>query len=285
MSNSPSFLASTRAWVIDVDGCLMRTKSAGGVGGVPIDGAPELIRDLYAAGHEVVVCTNASERTPAAYAEHLRNVGIPVRDEDFITAGSAAAEYIAHHHEGARVLVLGTEGITDPLTELGVELADPADLDRLADVVMVGAGENFSRQELNAASLAVNNGAPLYTTVEARWFHGGLGKSICVSAAIAHAVGWVAGVTPQVLGKPSAGLAETLTRRFTADAERTTVVGDATAEIKLARLMGANAALVLSGATTAADLEAMTGDEIPDGAYPDVSDIHTLLSSTSLSSS
>ncbi|NKX51554.1 HAD family hydrolase, partial [Arthrobacter deserti] len=213
MSNNNEAVLNSRGWVLDVAGCLMRTKRAGGAGGEAMPRAAELVAALYGAGHAVVVCTNASEKTPAEYAAHLRDQGIGVRDEDFATAGSAAAEYIAHHYPGARVLAAGAEGLAGPLRQLGAELAEPGQ-PGLADVVVVGAAAGYSTEVINAASLAVDAGAPLFTTVDVPWFHGGLGKSVCVSAAIANAVGWATGTTPQVLGKPSRALAETLLRRL-----------------------------------------------------------------------
>jgi NagD protein len=109
------------------------------------------------------------------------------------------------------------------------------------------------------------------------WFHGGLGKSVCVSAAIANAIGWATGATPQVLGKPSRALGETLLRRLDVPAAEITVVGDATVEIMLARSMGANSALVLSGATSAEQLEGLTGAARPDAALADVAELYQLL--------
>jgi HAD superfamily hydrolase (TIGR01450 family) len=265
-------IRNSRGWVLDVDGCLMRTKRAGGAGGEALPGAAGLVAALYAAGHAVIVCTNASEKTPAEYAAHLRSQGIDIRDEDFATAGSAAADYIAHRHPGARVLALGAEGLTAPLRSLGVNLADPAQPE-LADVVVVGAANGYSTEQINAASLAVDAGAPLYTTVDVPWFHGGLGKSVCVSAAIANAVGWAAGAVPQVVGKPSAALGETLLRRLGLPAAEVTVVGDATVEIDLARSMGANSALVLSGATSPGLLATLEGAARPDLALADVAEL------------
>ncbi|MCG2621183.1 HAD hydrolase-like protein [Arthrobacter sp. I2-34] len=266
----------SRGWVLDVDGCLMRTKRAGGAGGEAMPHAADLVAALYEAGHAVVVCTNASEKTPAEYAAHLRAQGIGVRDEDFATAGSAAAEYIAHHYPGARVLAAGAEGLAAPLRRLGVDLAEPGQ-PGLADVVVVGAADGYSTEVINAASLAVDAGAPLFTTVDVPWFHGGLDKSVCVSAAVANAIGWATGATPQVLGKPSTALAETLLRRLGVPAAEVTVVGDATVEIRLARHMGANSALVLSGATTGEHLRTLEGDARPDLAVADVAELYQLL--------
>lgn len=260
---------NSRAWVLDVDGCLMRTARAGGAGGTAMPGAGELVDALRRAGHAVLICTNASQKPPREYAAHLRSAGIDVPDADFVTAGSAAADYIAAHHAGARVLVVGEEGLADPLRRLGFELAEPGSR-ALADVVVVGAANGYSNELLNAACLAVDAGAPLYTTVNVPWFHGGMGKSIAVSGTISAAIGWTTGTVAQVLGKPSAALGETLLHRLGTPSGQVTVVGDATAEIELARSMGAHSALVLSGATSPELLATLEGAARPDLTVPDV---------------
>ena len=266
-------LKSIRGWVIDVDGCLVRTSRAGGRGGVPIPGAPEFFKAIVAAGHRVVVCTNASERSPAEYAEHLRAIGIPVTDDAFVTAGSGTAEHIGTHHPGARVLVLGDEGITVPLKEQDVTLASAEDED-LADVVAVGAAPAYAAAELNAAALAVDAGATFYATVAMPWFHGGLGRSLASSSAIAASISWATGTSAVVGGKPSPVLAASLLRRLGLPPEQVAVVGDHRAEIELARHMGATAVAVLSGALTRDDLHGLEGDARPDHVFTDVAALH-----------
>jgi HAD superfamily hydrolase (TIGR01450 family) len=273
-------LAGARGWVFDVDGCLMRTARAGGAGGTPFPGAVELVAALKAAGQQIVLCTNASGKPPARYAAHLRELGFDVADDEFVTAGSAAADHVAAHHPGARVLVLGNDGVADPVAAHGLELLDPG-ADALADVVVVGAADSYSAAAINAACLAVDAGAPLYVTVQTPWFHGGVGRSVAVSSAMAAAVSWVTGVAPQVTGKPSAALAERLLARFgPGDPGDLVVVGDATAEIELASAMGARSVLVLSGATTGPGLAQLPPDRRPHLALADISAVHEIVRSS-----
>lgn len=271
-------LAAARGWVFDVDGCLVRTARAGGAGGVPFPGAVELVAALKAAGRQVLLCTNASARPPARYAAHLRSLGFDVADEEFVTAGSAAADHIAAHHPGARVLVLGGDGLIVPMADAGVDLVGP-DQGQPADVVVVGAADAYTAAGLNAACVAVDAGAPLYVTVRTPWFHGGLGRSISVSSAVAAAISWVTGVEPQVTGKPSPALAERLLARFgrATPGGHLVVVGDHTAEVELARAMGAASVLVHSGATTSEGLDALAADAAPDLVFPDIGTVHDLI--------
>ncbi|QAY59317.1 HAD family hydrolase [Microbacterium protaetiae] len=237
------------AWVIDVDGCLVSTSRAGGQGGTPIPGAVEFIRAVRDSGHAMRVVTNASACTPHRYAQQLREMGFDLSDDEFITAGSAAAAYIAATHAGARVLAIAEEGIVEPLAALDVDVT--VDDAEGVSVVVVGAVDILDMSRLGAACHAVaDNGAALYVTVNTPWFHGGRGRSVCTSAATAHAIAWVTGVEPVVLGKPSDALAATLRRQLGGDAVAIAVVGDAPAEVALAREMDALSIGVLTGALT-----------------------------------
>lgn len=262
-------VTDVHAWVIDVDGCLVRTARAGGAGGQAIGGAVELIAHLRSRGDRFIVCTNASERPPAEYAQHLRALGLAIEDDQFVTAGSAAADYVAHHFPQAGVLVVGGDGLRAPFQGQRLLAAG----DGLADVVVVGGAPSYTAEEINAACLAVQAGAPLFTTVDVPWFHGGRGQAVSISSAIAHAIGWVTATPPTVLGKPSPFLGETLTRRLGSDPAATAVVGDATIEVELARHMRACAILVLSGATGTDDLPTLTNNHTPDLVFTDVGEL------------
>jgi len=260
-------------WVIDVDGCLVRTARAGGVGGHAIDGAVDLLAWLRRHGKPFVVCTNASQRTAAQYATHLRELGLDVRDDEFMTAATASAAHVARTHPGEPVLVLGDEGLTDAMRVEGVLVAE-SDAQR-PSVVVVGTADRYTTTAINAACLAVaDRNAAFYVTVDVPWFHGGLGKSVCVSSAIAHAIAGITGRQPTVSGKPSPALGAVLRERLGGDGRRLVVVGDvASVEIRLARLMGAFGVLVLSGGTTAEEVPALPAEHTPDLCLADVGEL------------
>lgn len=244
-----SDLSTINAWVLDVDGCLVRTEKAGGSGGTAIEGAVEFVQSLHDAGHAVRVVTNASQKSPRLYAQHLRDIGFNIKDEHFMTAGSAAAAFLANRFAGGKILVLGEDGLHEPLTQLDMQTT--SDNPEGVVAVVVGAVDVITATQLNAACIAVaDNNAELFVTVDTPWFYGGKQRSICVSAAVAHSISWVTGVVPQVLGKPSLSLGQTLCRELGEGDVNIAVVGDAPAEITLAKDMGARSITVLTGALT-----------------------------------
>lgn len=266
-------LANANGWMLDVDGCLVKTSKAGGAGGKAIEGAAQLLDWLRRNEREFVICTNASQRTAATYAAHLREIGLDIADHEMMTAATAAGDTIARAHPGARVLVVGDEGMTEAVRNAGLDVVAPDTPN--ADAVVVGAADNYTSANLNAACLSIaDHGAPLYTSVSAPWFHGGVKRSIAVSSAIARAIASVTGVQPIVCGKPSKELGDSLRQRLGGGNGRIVIVGDATqAEMVLAHDMNAMSVLVLSGATQADDLPNLPSNQQPHWVAHDVGEL------------
>lgn len=246
-------IANARGWMLDVDGCIVRTTHAGGAGGVPIEGAVELLDWLHSTGKEVIVCSNASQHPVAHYAAHLRKIGLDVPDDDMITAATAAADHIRALHGDGPVVALGEDGLFDALEAAGVRRAAHGD-GPLA--VIVGAADIYQSRDINAACLAIaDHGAAFYVTVDTPWFHGGVERSVSSSTAIARAIQGITGVAPIVCGKPSATFAELLRTRLSQAGQDIVVVGDMPSiEVRMAREMGALGVLVLSGSATLEEL-------------------------------
>ena len=263
-------IASAGGWILDVDGCIVRTTAAGGAGGAPIAGAVELIRWLKDNGKDIVVCTNASQRTPARYAAHLRSIGFDIEDRELMTAATAAAAYLANRHLDGPVIAIGDDGLIEALRAEGVALA--GEDERPAVAVVVGAADQYSAREINAACLAIADlNAAFYVTVDTPWFHGGVKKAVSASTAIARAIEGITGVKPTVCGKPSSAIAEVLCERLGRSGQDIVVVGDmASIEVKMARDMGAFGVLVLSGGTTIDDLPSLPAGHQPDVCVEDV---------------
>jgi len=262
-------VAKAGGWVLDVDGCIVRTTAAGGAGGTPIAGAVELIRWLKHNGKTIVVCTNASQRTPAHYAAHLRSIGFDIDDREMMTAATAAAAYIKKHHSDGPIIAIGDTGLIDALRAEGLRLA--SEDDRPPAAVIVGAADQYLARDINCACLAIaDSNAAFYVTVDTPWFHGGVKKAVSMSTAIARAIESVTGVKPIVCGKPSPAIAQVLCERLGRSGQDLVVVGDmASIEVKMAKDMAASGVLVLSGGTSIADLPALPAGHRPDVCVED----------------
>lgn len=276
-TNDPALIARIAAapsWVLDVDGCIVRTAKAGGAGGVPIEGAVDLLAWLKATGKSVIICTNASQRPVAHYAAHLRKIGLDVADADMISAATASADHIAAVHGQGPVVALGEDGMIEALKDAGVRIASLGDR---PVAVVIGAADSYTSRDINAACLAIaDRGAAFYLTVDTPWFHGGAGRSVSSSTAIARAIQGITGVPPIVCGKPSAALAGVLRARL--GQGDLVIMGDMAAiETRMARAMGGLGVLVLSGGTSAEDLPTLPETDRPHLVAQDAADLLRLL--------
>jgi 5'-nucleotidase len=240
-----------RAFVLDVDGCLVLSDGPGGtMGGHALPGAPELVMALKERGISVLCCTNGSASPASVYVQNLREKGIDVIDGEMLTPALAGARHIVRHHEGASVLPIGGEGLTSALAERDIRLTS-ADDEEGPDVVIVGHTHVVTREELQRAALAVLDGAVFFVTATAPWFAARGGKGLGMAAAVAGAIATVTGQAPTVVGKPSTILMEAASELLGVQFSEMVVVGDdIVAEVGMGREHGAQTVLVLSGVTS-----------------------------------
>lgn len=248
-------LAKASGWILDVDGTLMQSALPGGEGGKAIDGAAELIEELREKGKRIVICTQASNITPRECAAGLAAAGLPVEADDMVTAGLAAALILKNKYPGGRILALGESGLTVPLQNAGLNLAEPGAPEEI-DVVMVGHAHAYEAWWIDSACRAIDAGAGFYTTTDDFWFNGGLGRSVAPTAAIAAAIEAVIGIQATVVGKPSALLGGVLLQKLGLKGHAVVVVDDTIPHgIRLAHNMGAHSVMPLTGTSTREDAE------------------------------
>jgi NagD protein len=264
-------LLRARYFVFDVDGCLALGASPGGQGGAALPGAAQLLGALKERGARFACCTNGSGRPPEAYAAGLRAYGLAIADEEMITPPVVAAQRIA---PAARVMVLGGDGVIEPLRRAGISTV-AADGDTDADAVLVGHVDRLETEQVHAATRAIWAGAPLLVTSYVPTIPVRGGRVASMSAAVAAGLAHVTGATPEVVGKPAPAVAEVARARMgAAEDDPLVVVGDDPAlDIALGRAVGAGTVLVLSGAVGAADVPALPPSQRPDAVVTGVGDL------------
>ncbi|MGV2921925.1 HAD family hydrolase, partial [Streptomyces alfalfae] len=99
--------------LLDLDGVVY-------AGGLAIAYAVESLGAARKGGMHLAYVTNNALRTPDAVAEHLTELGIETAAADVITSAQAAARLVSEQvPAGARVLVIGGEGLRVALRERG----------------------------------------------------------------------------------------------------------------------------------------------------------------------
>lgn len=242
--------------LLDLDGVVY-------AGGAAIEHAVDALRTAGDGGMRLAYVTNNALRTPDAVAAHLTELGVPAEAADVITSAQAVARLIADQvPAGAKVLVVGGEGLRVALRERGLDPVDSADDDPAA-VAQGYGGPDLPWHRFAEAGYAVARGVP--------WFASNTDLTIPSGRGIAPGNGAAVEVVriatgrafePQVAGKPLPPMhRETVLRT---GAKRPLVVGDRLdTDIEGAFNGGVDSLLVLTGVTDAAHLLAAPPEHRP----------------------
>jgi glycerol 3-phosphatase-2 len=231
--------------LLDLDGVLY----------VGPDAVPDAAGSLASAAELGLRCafvTNNASRTPERVAEHLRELGIPASAGDVVTSAQAAARLVADRvRPGARVLVVGGEGLVAALREHGLEPVTAFGDD--VEAVVSGFSPDLGWRSLAEGSYAVAAGRP--------WVVSNLDATVPTPRGLAPGNGQLVGVVQAttgrspdaVAGKPELPLHEEAVRR--SGARRPLVVGDRLdTDIEGAVRAGTPSLLVLTGVCGPDDL-------------------------------
>ncbi|MFF1894638.1 HAD hydrolase-like protein [Streptomyces sp. NPDC058206] len=231
--------------LLDLDGVVY-------AGGTAIVHAVDSLGAARDGGMHLAYVTNNALRTPATVAEHLTELGVPAEPADVITSSQAVARLMADQlPAGARVLVIGGEGLRAALVERGLVPVESADDDPAA-VAQGYGGPDMAWGRFAEAAYAIARGVPWFasntdlTIPSARGIAPGNGAAVEV-------VRIATGAEPQVAGKPLPPMhRETVLRT---GAKRPLVVGDRLdTDIEGAFNGGVDSLLVLTGVTDARQL-------------------------------
>jgi HAD superfamily hydrolase (TIGR01450 family) len=245
MLDSPEPLASRYdVALLDLDGVVY-------IGSDEVPGAASGLAAARERGMRLAFVTNNASRPPAAVAAHLAEMGVPATPAEVITSAQAAAHYLAERlPRGARVLVLGTTGLVEALTECGLVPVSSAEAG--PDAVVQGYSPDADWRMLAEGAVAIRRGLPwvatnLDATVPSP--RGPLPGNGSMVAALRQATG----KTPVSTGKPDPTMHRETVER--SGARRPLVVGDRLdTDIEGANAVGCASLLVLTGVTTATDL-------------------------------
>lgn len=230
--------------LVDLDGVVY-------VGDDPVDGAPQALDEARTTGSRVLFVTNNAARPPGDVAGHLSRIGVEAAPDDVVTSAQAAASMLADRlPAGARVLVVGGEGLERALVERGLRPVPTAQDDPLA--VAQGFSPDLAWPALAEGAYALADDLPWVATNTDRTLPTprGLAPGNGSFVALLEAA---TGRSPEVAGKPERPLFTEAIRRSGAD--RPLMVGDRL-DTDIGGAVGADlpALLVLTGVSGPGDL-------------------------------
>ena len=271
---------SVRGVIFDVDGTLVR-------GDEPLPGAAAGLAAVDDAGLRRLFVSNNPTKPPETYEQRLGRAGFDVDSEEVITAGSVSARYLSEHHADDRVAVVGEGGFVDLLREVGLSVvavdADGADGAASTaalpdpDVLVASIDREFHYRTLRQCLRLLNDSDVTFLGTDPDVVIPAPDEDVPGSGAMIDAIANVVGRDPAaILGKPSRITRDTALDRLGLAPEEVLVVGDRLdTDIALAEGSGMRTALVRTGVTDDADLEA--SPIRPDHVFDSLSALDTIL--------
>ncbi|OSQ47568.1 TIGR01459 family HAD-type hydrolase [Marivita geojedonensis] len=241
------------------------------IGETAIPGACERVRDLRAAGKQVMVVSNAASLPVADLVQKYQRLGYPFEADDVVTSratmGASMNRYSAQSWgvmvpEGADLRDLGNLEWS-PLED------DPAPYDAVDGIMLVGSG-SWSEERQNLLEAALNRKARPVLVANPDIVAPRENGFTREPGYFAHRLADRTGVEPVFFGKPFASIFEiALARLGVTDRSRVVMVGDSLhTDILGAQAAGLTAALIADFGFFA-DMDARNAMKKA-GIYPDI---------------
>lgn len=239
--------------LVDLDGVAYKGPDA-------IASAPPALAAARRAGLSLVFVTNNASREPEEVSAHLTELGIPTSVAEVMTAAQAGARMLSDHvPSGAKVLVIGGQGLRTAVAASGFEVVDSADEHPVA--VIQGYSPEIGWKQFAEATYAIHAGA--------RFFATNLDMSLPTNRGMAPGNGTLVGVvtaatgvSPLAAGKPEPAMF--LMAAASTGAQRPLAIGDRLdTDLKGARAAGIPGLMVLTGVNDARDAVLAPPDQRP----------------------
>jgi len=252
------------AIILDMDGVIYLGKK-------PIKGAAKAVAYLRRSGKKMIFLTNNSENTRRSYVEKLARMGIPVTEDEIVTSGQMAADYIKSRNPKARVFTVGGEGLTSEMKLAGLKLVPP----EKATHLVVGMDRNINYEKLTAGMHAIMAGAEFIATNVNNVYPTEKGLTPGAGAIVGALVGSTKKRPEIVVGKPSPLIIRFGLRILGTKPSETAIIGDRIdVDIKVGKRVGLTTILVLSGISKKGDLKKILGTKMaPDFVIDSLSEV------------
>jgi HAD superfamily hydrolase (TIGR01458 family) len=227
-------MATIRGILLDIDGVLHVSMQ-------PIAGAADTLRWLNQHGYRTCFVTNTTTASRATLAQRLAVIGLPLTEQQLITAPVATANYIRQHYPGKRCWVLSKGDAEADFA--GIDLVEA----NVEIVVIGGAEELLTYEAMNAAFRRLMDGAVLLAMHTNLYWRTREGLRLD-SGPYVHALELATGKQAIVLGKPARPFFEHALQSMGVEAaEAIMVEDDLENDVRGAQQAGLRAIVVYTG--------------------------------------
>ena len=244
-------------YLFDLDGTIY-------LGDELLPGTKRLILKLRELERRVIFLTNNPTKDPQMYARKLAGLGLETPPEEIVNTVVTMTQWLLQNHPEAAVFPISEEPLKNSLREAGIRISeDPEEI----DIVIASYDRRFEYRKLQIAFDAIwfHKRARLVTTNPDRYcpFPGGRGEPD--AAAVVGAIEGCTGTKCEVnVGKPNPIMLQTIMGVVGLDERDCIMTGDRLyTDIRMALDAGMPSAVVLTGETTAEELNGEIEENLP----------------------
>ena len=269
---NPSIIKDKKLYIFDMDGTIY-------LGGNPFDFAIDFIKNLRKDGKKVLFFTNNASHTSPFYFKKLERLGFEPCEGEIMTSGDVTLEFLKRYRSGKSVYMVATDELVEEYRAKGINLINGEGEEKAqnSDIVITSFDTSLTYEKLNIACRLVRNGAE-YLSTHPDFNCPTEDGFIPDSGAIAALVTASTGKKPTYFGKPYKETIEMIGEATGFGNEEMCIFGDRLyTDIALGKSFGVTSVLVLSGETTADDVDNALDKDKPDLVFDSLDDVNKLM--------
>ena len=261
-------ICEKKLYIFDMDGTIY-------LGNQVFPFAVRFINNLRKAGKRVLFFTNNASHTTDFYVQKLTRLGFSPTKEEIMTSGDVTIEFLKRHRKDKTVYLVGTDELVENFRASGIPMLEGSE--EKADIVVTSFDTTLTYEKLDNACRLVRGGAE-YLSTHPDFNCPTETGFIPDSGAIAAFVTASTGKTPTYFGKPHKETIEMICEATGMRTDEMCIFGDRLyTDIAVGKRHGVCAALVLSGETTAADVDAAAPADQPDYVFDSLDSVDALM--------
>ena len=233
-------LSEIDLFLLDMDGTLY-------LGDRLFDCTLPFLNAVRQAGKRYLFMTNNSSHSVADYVKKLEHLGIPAKEEDFVTSSQATVRYLKEHYPEARLYVCGTKSLQKELSDAGFTVT--TDLEK-TDCIVMGFDTELTFGKLRDVSYLLSTRDLPYIATNPDYVCPTEFGSVPDCGSVCDMIFNTTGKRPFVIGKPQPFLPRYAMEKYGVPKNRTAVIGDRIyTDIASGIAAGCVSILVMSGET------------------------------------